>query len=759
MTKNSIEELENLINNADEIFSSPEDRRNSRYLYENSIILAEKLNKDFYKYYAKAKINLLDKKPEDAISNLDSAIDIKSDFWEAWHYKGFAFNILDEFNESIECYNKAIEINPESKASWNNKGLEFENINDYEEAFRCYDKALEIDPGFAPTLANKAELLIELDRFEEALEYLEQNVLVNPNYSRSWYKMGSLLMKMELHDDALKFFENAEKIYPNKKYILYGKALVLMEMERFKEASEAFKKVLEIYPDHLPSLNDMGITKIKLGEYKDALKYFEKIIELNPRYKHAQSNRDMLLTLLESDEEKKAIEESELSPEEIKEKFLEIDARNAIIDSLIGKKDDIFKAKNKHKKRLNDLLKPLNPLDENFLLILRRWNSFTPAMITDLKSNYGGGYFLYWRGKGIVIDPGFDFLDNYFKNKLKLHYIDAVIITHAHIDHCNDFESILTLIFEYNEENFEDKIKKLKKRKEELIKNSKFTENDENEINEQIKELERGKKKIDVFMNMGTLKKMLSWISITGDNPNIKRIYPLEKEITHVMNEYNMKITAKEAFHNEIISTEYSVGIILELCDENNNIFKIGYTSDTQCRKSVGNQYDGVDLIITHLGSVNEDDFKKEDEKEGIKENHLMLTGVISTIYKSNADLAIVSEFGEELGEHRIAIVEALNKIFWNNNRMSKCVTGDIGLKIRIPDLAIKCYYCSEKLKKDVYVSYDGMLEDIHPEDVYRDMYSNNKTKKCVIHFCQDCENIHDYKKKEGYEDIDVLKD
>jgi hypothetical protein len=43
---------------------------------------------------------------------------------------------------------------------------------------------------------------------------------------------------------------------------------------------------------------------------------------------------------------------------------------------------------------------------DNQLEIIRRWNSHSP-MLTD---SYGGGYFIRWRGKGIVIDPGCTFL-------------------------------------------------------------------------------------------------------------------------------------------------------------------------------------------------------------------------------------------------------------------------------------------------------------------------------------------------------------
>lgn len=245
-------------------------------------------------------------------------------------------------------------------------------------------------------------------------------------------------------------------------------------------------------------------------------------------------------------------------------------------------------------------------------------------------------------------------------------------------------------------------------------------------------------------MNLGAMKKFLGWIPIEKSDHDVKinRIYPLERGNTLDLEEkYKMKIVSKKAAHNEILSQTYSVGIILELYDENSphgsKPFRIGYTSDTQNDKNVEEQYRGVDIIVPNLGSIEENDFKETLE---INENHLMLKGVISTIYKSKAKLAIISEFGEELGEHRIRIVDALNKVF-QSNKMARCLTGDIGLTVKIPDLEVRCHYCSFDNKKEVYVKLHDILEDIDPK---------NKSEKGVIYFCDKCKRIHEHLDREN---------
>ncbi|KAF5044837.1 Photosystem I assembly protein Ycf3 [anaerobic digester metagenome] len=724
--------LKKLILDADNLFKNPETKEESRKLYEEGLKLAKKIDEKVCIYYISAKLDLLDQNPANAIQNLNEVLELKSNFWKAWHYKGLAYYYLKDENKSIECYNEAINIHPTS-LTWLNTGLVYESLNDKEKALEAYKNSLELNPKFVRALNNIGVLLAELGRPKEAMDDFLKILETDPNNERALYNLGFLSIELGDYENAIDFFDNALKLKPNSEWFWYGKINAEINLGHYKEALESSKKATEINQDNPYLWNSRGVAASKLREYEEAMSYFEKSKTLNPSDEltnKIENNMKLIKTVLSSEDEKSKIKSSKLSEKEEKEKFLEIDARNEIINSLMVKYDSIFEAKNSYESKLAELLEPAQPLENNFFLVLRRWNSFTPAMITDLKSNPGGGYFLYWNGKGIVIDPGFDFLDNYFKNGLKVHHIDAVIITHAHIDHCNDFESILTLIFEYND-NFNEKIKKIKK--------SSGQEGLSKEDKNKISELKSQHKKIDVFMNMGALKKMLSWISLKNDNPNIKRVYTLEKGLEYHLADYNMNIKTTEAVHNEIVTDEYSVGLIFELYDENkDNIFKIGYTSDTQCKKVISDQYEGVDLIITHLGSINEDDFKRDDEKRGIKENHLMLTGVISTIFKSKAKLAIISEFGEELSDERVTLVKSLNNVFQKNGS-TRCLTGDIGLKIKIPNMSVKCHYCSKNKKMDKFVPLDDLLEDLEPDN----------PNKGVIHFCSSCENIHEYQKKE----------
>jgi len=531
----------------------------------------------------------------------------------------------------------------------------------------------------------------------------------------SEYIQGKIDLVDEKWEESIEHFDEVTKIKTDFSRAWHYKGFAFDELGRYEEAVDCYDKALEINPESADTWNNKGNSLHHMEKYEEAVDCYDKALEINPENEFLRDNRNSTLMLLgRSDEareereklflvKKKRIIESELSEEEKEQKILEIYARKEVINELGGKYAEILEAKKTYEKKISTSLRPRDrPLTDNFFLVLRRWNSYTPVMLTTTESNLGGGYFLRWKGKGIVIDPGFDFLDNFFNNGLVLYDIDAVIISHAHVDHCSDFESLLSLIFEYNERNMD-------------------------------------KKKIDIFMNLGAMKKFLSWIPVdVNGNASINRIYPLERGISYPLEMYSLKLIVTEALHDEVLTKDYSVGFVLELYSDGeykeDKIFRIGYTSDTRHDEDIEEQYKGVDIIIPHLGSIDENDFSLEEEER--HKNHLMLRGVISTIHRSGANLAIISEFGEELGEHRMAIVGALDRVFQDYG-ITKCLTGDIGLRVSIPSLKVKCHYCEK------YVDAKEVSEGIDPENIDR---------KSVIYFCRDCERTHEYEKRKWLE-------
>lgn len=322
--------------------------------------------------------------------------------------------------------------------------------------------------------------------------------------------------------------------------------------------------------------------------------------------------------------------------------------------------------------------------DHYVLTVLRRWQSFTPALSSGSEvGQKGGGYFVYkTNGKGeikegLVVDPGFNFLENFFGEGFSIRDINAILITHSHRDHSSDFMSIITLVHEMNkcgERVFTDG--KWKKRKLVLF----MTEGCHQTFAEQLNGSEE------------------EFCDIIRVNQNDKEVYGKNAFLNH------FKLTATKANHDDL--TDYdSVGYVI--CDKKDNPL-IGFTGDTQWYYSIEEKYEDCPVICMNIGGVI-DIFKKpelklsdlceKEDKEHInniktillRENHLYLPGFYlmakELANKKKPKLLIISELCEEMkGGLRTdlakKISEALSETLSGKLNKTSVLPEDIGLTV-----------------------------------------------------------------------------
>ncbi len=406
----------------------------------------------------------------------------------------------------------------------------------------------------------------------------------------------------------------------------------------------------------------------------------------------------------------------------------------------------------------------------NAFWVLKRWNSFTPGIF---ESSVGGGYFLNWKGKGIVIDPGFDYLLNLTFIDGRPYDIDAILISHDHPDHTASFEAILTALFEVSQQ----------------------------------RECE---KKVRIFLNETTYEKYEKLLHSLGLLKGITKELKVG-ESAQIFED--VKVQPIKAFHKEKPNQENALGFKFILRGDNGEERKIGITGDTKVPKYkkefnewIGN-YKDCDVVVAHLGTIeipkiilriaknlslektsdlfkliDKIDFKNEEEarlfasilnpslvrkgkkiedevkkylkgllkgKEEVdipQSEHMLFDGIFRFFQEifnksEGVKLGIISEFGEELGSQRHKVARILNeKIVKKENRKNqRIITGDIGLIVNLKTakcfgcgeekpLTIRCgrcgnLFCFECLEKELCIKYRGKRIFYNCKDCYRPEY------------------------------------
>ncbi len=398
------------------------------------------------------------------------------------------------------------------------------------------------------------------------------------------------------------------------------------------------------------------------------------------------------------------------------------------IDDLIKKPAEVYSYLTRE-----GLLEEKEPLDG--LYSLERWSSWAHKLPRPrMFSCRGGGKLLVWKGKGIAIDPGFDFLTNLYGECFSLKDIDAICITHDHIDHTDDFDAICRLIKEY-------------------------------------RKVVGDKKQLVLLVNPGFSQKCSHYLKDAEDQGEIKHVYLLNHDTTIDLVDYCLSIKILRAVHKEQSTQTYAVGLIFQLKDKPDDkpVIEIGFTSDTRYTEDSQFTRDfeklaSCDMVVANLSHAtlrelkgilelefkdtlyknfwlqlfkeSDDDTKRilkwalwygernnisaigiketlrqQQEGKGILAAHLGISGInkVWEQMKENSSdrikgckLMIISEFREELGSFRSKIAQLLNRCSASEHAM--CYTSDIGMAIRFEknssgvkyQIKLQCSFCKQ---------------------------------------------------------------
>lgn len=331
-------------------------------------------------------------------------------------------------------------------------------------------------------------------------------------------------------------------------------------------------------------------------------------------------------------------------------------------------------AKDKEDQLKAELKKPRNDERGNYFQVLRRWNSFTPILAESNHISMGGGYFLKCDDKGIVVDPGINFLDNFKSFSHRFDEIDYVFVSHAHNDHTADIESILVLLNEFNEPNKDDQ---------------------EKEKDESKKE----PKKIEFFMSLSVFKKYSGSLELGEKQYYQVHIVEPGNEMKLGSDDRAPSVKVLASKHDDIISDRDSLGF----CFNGKNC-RLIYTGDTGWNRKMMRQYtelheintpEKYTVLLAHLGGFKDCEYEylKDEESDCNYKNHLGRIGLTEINRCLRPDICVISEFGEEMRGGRIKIANEFQKMF------KKCKE-EIGKEIKfIPaDIGLKFYMERKKL-------------------------------------------------------------
>lgn len=151
--------------------------------------------------------------------------------------------------QAISTLREAEERYPQDKHLHQFLGIAYQNTNQYDKTMDEYNKAIAIDASFAPPYNNLGYLYRDQGNYADAEKAFQQYINLLPQEANPHDSIADLYTKMGKYDQAIEHYQKALELNP-KFYFSQQKIGDNLVFEgKYGEARTAYKKALEMAPD------------------------------------------------------------------------------------------------------------------------------------------------------------------------------------------------------------------------------------------------------------------------------------------------------------------------------------------------------------------------------------------------------------------------------------------------------------------------------------------------------------------------------
>lgn len=511
-------------------------------------------------------------------------------------------------------------------------------------------QALRGDLAFLQGVARHAK-----KEYDEAIEAY-RHALATPEYANSgemWHNIGASYAAKKEHDQAIEAYRNA---FATPGYLASGDVWnnlghSFAEKKEYDQAIEAYGKALATPGYGWPRLTEVNLAYAYRAKSRpnDAEVLVLKVLSA-PDSEGLHDRARLILSLIEAD--RKSIE---IKPGE---EALAAGSSTRFSDGPGSRmKALLTKRENRYETYLKN--RPREVLPNDFT-VLRGWGSAVTLLEGSQNSQWrGGGYLLHWRGHGVVIDPGFDFVDNLHDAGFHGTSIRAVVVSHNHPDHNYDLGGLDDLYYELH-------------RREDSMQPALF-----------VMDEDTGR----LFPD-NSPKHRGSACKMTRSDHERRRWQGGMKE--------NLPFTIEHfpVFHGSDVP--HALGLRFRLHAENpqEEDLVIGYTGDAKFTPELVEHLRGVDILIAHVSQPDEREF---NDPEFLKDIHLGYNGVTKLVKEIKPKLTLVGEFWAGLADLRLDLVAGIRQRSGVPTVLPAC----LGLRLRLPEMTVRCTRCQKQTPAD----------------------------------------------------------
>ncbi len=230
---------------------------------------------------------IIDGKSDEALSNIDKAIQIDPINGAYYFTKGNILFGMNRFEDASRCFENSINLmsmEPNLTEAKFKLASCYQELKKYEEAILIFKQLIENSEG-SIKVASYGKIGIcyyLINDFNQSLEYLSKSYELNKEDCKVLSNIGNVYYKKNDYDNSLIFYKKALEVdskfiegYHNIIYLLYI-------LKQFEEGFSYVEKALQIAPTNLQILNLQALLLLCNNNADESIEICNLMLNLNP---------------------------------------------------------------------------------------------------------------------------------------------------------------------------------------------------------------------------------------------------------------------------------------------------------------------------------------------------------------------------------------------------------------------------------------------------------------------------------------------
>ena len=270
---------------ADYISAMELDSQNADFYTENaSKAISTKIlrQEEAQKYADMFDFNISEGKYEEALENMNKAIELDSYNSNYYYLRGnLEFN-LEDLKGAFADINRAVELNPDIAKYYMARGAVKLMLNNFMGAFEDVNKAIELDENNSVYYVSRANIKLILKSYNSALSDYNKAIKLDPENPSYYILRADFKYHFGDYEGSLKDYNTAIMLDPENPEYYILRAPIKQGFGDIEGCLADYDKAISLDPEEDYFYNIRAITKESMEDYEGAIEDFNMAISLNP---------------------------------------------------------------------------------------------------------------------------------------------------------------------------------------------------------------------------------------------------------------------------------------------------------------------------------------------------------------------------------------------------------------------------------------------------------------------------------------------